>query len=272
MTYADASEYDERRLHSRDFDLLMGIARRLADKPQLDESDVEFLDRWLSENPRALMHPVFRPILEFIEESDWHHLTSRPGLAALHGLLRKLSGDTNNDGKPDGPTAIGYTEPVPVITFPGMRFCFTGTFRYGGRKVCEQAVISRGATVGNIAKTTDYLVVGSRITDAWKHSTFGLKITQAMAWEVDIVKEDDWIAALKGKAEPKDRGPKCAARRAPEAAGKASETQPGGPDRPPPSSSGRPSDNVGAWSWWLMHWKSIGFVIVVSSIVGWSLA
>jgi NAD-dependent DNA ligase len=111
--------------------------------------------------------------------------------------LRKLSGDTDGDGISDSPTSSVYDIPPPPIIFPTKLFCFTGTFNYGERCECEEAVEERGGKCGGIAQKTDYLVIGAKITDAWKHATFGNKISQARAWQaegkpINIVSEAHW--------------------------------------------------------------------------------
>jgi hypothetical protein len=180
----------------------MGIARRLTEQPNLNMSDAQFLAAWVSENERVWDQPVFYELLRFIEDHNWNQSQPQATLNALHRLLRHLSGDSNGDGIPDGPTSIVFTHPVPEISFAGSRFCFSGTFNYGSRDDCEVAVLALGGKFGAMAQETDYLIVGAKITKAWKHSTFGRKISKAAEWDIEIIAEDDWVAQLEKSPSP----------------------------------------------------------------------
>ena len=54
----------------------------------------------------------------------------------------------------------------------------------------------------NVTLRTSFLVLGSYVTPAWKHETFGNKILKAMRYrdegrtDIQIVHEDDWGKAL----------------------------------------------------------------------------
>lgn len=119
---------------------------------------------------------------------------------AFHSLLRRLCGMDSSVGEWK-PTSLPLSHPVPELSFYGKRYCFSGTFDYGTRNRCEQAVKKRGATAGNIAKCTDFLVIGNHATNTWRHSSYGTKIEKAVAWQgegspVEIVSEDHWVEAL----------------------------------------------------------------------------
>lgn len=193
---------DEVQVYSRDINEFMGIACILARKPKLDADDLTYVDEWLSANTRVYSQPVFAPILHLLHQSNPLYLSSAAGLDELHQLLRALSGDSDNDGKPDSSTSIAFDHPPPQIVFPNRRFCFTGTFKYGGRLKCEAAVTKLGACAGELVISTDYLVVGSIATETWRHSTFGRKVTQARKWqekevsEVKIVSEEYWLRCM----------------------------------------------------------------------------
>lgn len=191
------SDLDENRLLSRRVDEFIGIARLLAMKDALGEDDFRFLAKWLGANRDVMDYPLIRPISDRIV-SRIH--VSDP-LKSIHEELRKLSGDTDGDGISDSPTSGVYDDPPPPIVFPKRRFCFTGTFNYGDRWECEEAVEERGGRCGGIAQCTDYLVIGAKVTDALKHATFGNKISQARAWQAEghsikIVSEAHWVKYL----------------------------------------------------------------------------
>lgn len=191
------NDYDENRVLARDVDVFMGMARMLSMKPMLDEVDVRSLATWLGQHRRIMDQPMVRPIADNITSG----LLLPERRNALHHQLRAFSGDIDGDGVAEGPTSIAYTDPAPDITFADRRFCFTGTFDWGGRWECEEAVEDRGGHCGAIAKRTHYLVIGAKSTDSWKHGTFGDKINKAMAWraegfQIAIVSEKHWVRYL----------------------------------------------------------------------------
>ena len=84
----------------------------------------------------------------------------------------------------------------------GRTFCFTGTFAYGRRKVCEHSIQVAGGKVSKgVNRKLNYLVIGSRLTPAWVHSTHGRKIEAAVAirddgYPLHIVSEAHWTRTL----------------------------------------------------------------------------
>lgn len=100
-------------------------------------------------------------------------------------------------------TRLPLCEPPPSIDFKDKRFCLTGTFNFGTRRDCETAIADRGGSSGALAKSIDYLVIGSYVTAAWKQEKFGRKIEKAIALreahgQICIVSELAWERAMRG--------------------------------------------------------------------------
>ncbi len=94
-----------------------------------------------------------------------------------------LTGRMNSDGSLQ-PTSLPVSIPQPALEFSDRKYCFTGTFRYGTRIACENAVLRRGGTVHpHVTLAVDYLVIGSEATDDWLHSSYGSKISTPCATE-----------------------------------------------------------------------------------------
>lgn len=93
--------------------------------------------------------------------------------AAQKGL-EELIGNLLKEGSP-------FDDPLPEISIAGKCFCFTGRFEFGPRSQCQQAVVSRGASVTDgVTSKTDILVIGSDANPAWAHGGYGNKIEAAM--------------------------------------------------------------------------------------------
>ena len=72
-----------------------------------------------------------------------------------HELLETLNRFVHRDfelGESLKATSLPLNDPEPDLVFPEHRYCFTGTFTFGQRKQCEQAVIDRGGTAGSLTQ------------------------------------------------------------------------------------------------------------------------
>ena len=84
-------------------------------------------------------------------------------------------------------------------------FVFTGTGVLGTRKMMQDATIRAGGTVErSITMQVNFVVLGTHVTPAWVHQSFGRKIEKAMEFRdqkatgIRIVQEEDWAQALEG--------------------------------------------------------------------------
>lgn len=79
--------------------------------------------------------------------------------------------------------------------------CITGDFDFGSRKEVFALIENAGGIIDkNVKKATNYLVVGSKGSDAWKTGNYGEKIQKAMEYnskgmEIKIVEEAEFIPA-----------------------------------------------------------------------------
>ncbi len=97
-----------------------------------------------------------------------------------------------------------YDAQEPPVLFEGRVFIFTGEFEFGTRTRCERAVRERGGVIPNIKEVShviDYLVVGSKGSERWKHETYGSKIEAAIVerhthGKPAIITEGHWRAHL----------------------------------------------------------------------------
>lgn len=189
------------RITSRQIDELIGVARGLIADGQINQAEVEFLRKWLTANAAISDQPILRILFARVDE------ILRDGEVdeeERSELLDTLSRFTNRDfelGEVLKPTTLPLCEPAPALSFYGFRYTFTGTFNFGQRKHCEQAVIDRGGEAGSLTQKTDVLVIGAYATEAWKHSSFGNKILNAVEWRerglpISIVSEQHWTTHL----------------------------------------------------------------------------
>jgi len=189
------------RIAERQIDELIGLARGLIADGRIEQSEVEYLQKWLAANLAVTEQPLIAGLYRRVEE------ILRDGIVDTeekNELLDTLDRFTKRDielGEVLKSTTLPLCDPTPVLEFGGRRYCFTGTFNYGTRKVCEDAVIARGALAGSLTQKTGVLVIGIYATESWKHSSFGNKILQACEWRdfglpISIVSEEHWVKAL----------------------------------------------------------------------------
>ncbi len=78
-----------------------------------------------------------------------------------------------------------------------MRLAKTGEFELGSRPSVETALSRRGGTpVSSVTKKTDYVIVGSKGSEAWSSDNYGTKVKKAMELQgkgspIQIVREQD---------------------------------------------------------------------------------
>jgi NAD-dependent DNA ligase len=189
------------RISSRQIDELIGIARGIAADGVLNEAEVEFLQKWLAANSSVSDQPVICTFYNRVAD------ILRDGVADVEEcaeLLETLNSFSNRDfelGEVLKSTTLPLCDPAPDLEFAGRTYCFTGTFTFGKRRDCEQAVLARGASCGSLNSRTDYLVIGVYATESWKHSSMGNKILKACEWRdegvpISIVSEAHWTKHL----------------------------------------------------------------------------
>ncbi|EMD81922.1 BRCT domain-containing protein [Pacificimonas flava] len=189
------------RLQSRQVDELVGLARGLIADGSINQAEVEFLEKWLVANLSVSQQPLIATLYDRVGTilSD--------GVAdpeECDDLFAALSAFTAGDavlGEAPKSASLPLCQPAPPVRFEGMAFCFTGTFSFGQRKHCEEAVASRGGTGGSLTKATNYLVIGAYATESWKHSSFGNKIIKAAEMRstgipISIIAEEHWASRL----------------------------------------------------------------------------
>lgn len=185
------------RLASRQIDELIGLANGIAADGSLNQSEAEFLQKWLAANSEISGQPLIRTLYQRVNEMLADGVLDEEEKATLLDTLQRFSRRDFELGETLKSTSLPLCDPAPSFSIAGTSFCFTGTFLFGQRKDCERAVAERGGYPGSLTKRTDALVIGAYATDSWKHSTFGNKILKAVEMRdqgvpIRIVAEEHW--------------------------------------------------------------------------------
>lgn len=189
------------RITSRQIDELVGLARGVAADGLLNQAEVEFLQKWLAANMGISDQPIIRNLYLRVNAILADGVADEGECRDLLQTLNSFSSRDFELGEVMKSASLPLCDPAPALTFPGQRYCFTGTFTFGGRKECESAVIWRGGEAGSLTQRTTVLVIGSYATESWKHSSFGTKIIKAVDFRtagvpISIVSEAHWTSYL----------------------------------------------------------------------------
>ena len=189
------------RISSRQVDELIGLARGLIADGAINQLEVEFLQKWLVANGSVSDQPILRALYKRVNDILSDGVVDQSEMNELLDTLNRLSDRDFELGETLKATTLPLCSPPPKLSFDGQIYCFTGVFNFGKRKICEEAVIDRGASAGKLSKKTTVLVIGVYATDSWKHSSFGTKISDACEWRdsghpISIVSEEHWVKNL----------------------------------------------------------------------------
>lgn len=132
------------RLQSRQVDELIGLARGLTADDSINQSEVEFLETWLASNLAISNQPLIATLYDRIRGILADGIADAEECKDLFAALNAFASCEAVLGEAPKPTSLPLCQPAPRVIFEGRSFCFTGTFSFGQRKHCEEAVVSRG--------------------------------------------------------------------------------------------------------------------------------
>jgi NAD-dependent DNA ligase len=185
---------------------LVGLAEGLIADSQLNDAEINFLDRWLERNdaascdwPGNVLHARVREVLtDGIVTADEREYLVKTLKLLVGGRLETVAAAPRVN-------ELALDE-VDNVTIPQSLFCLTGDFVYASREKCEQVIVASGGLVHpSITMKINYLVVGGLGSDEWKHGNYGTKIMKAIEYKrrgcpILIVHEDLWAKSLSAAA------------------------------------------------------------------------
>lgn len=192
------NKYNQRDIQDRQIDTLIGLSKGLIADGEVVLAEAEFLHTWLVQNQHS-EHPVIVNLLNRVAEMLEDGVFDSEESKELLLLLQSLSGESSDLGEMAKTTSLPIDQPEPKIHFKGKNFLCTGTFAYGKRKDCEQAIELLGGHVSkSVNKSLNYLVLGTYVSESWAHESYGRKIEKAMEYkgkgqELIIITEEHWL-------------------------------------------------------------------------------
>ena len=183
--------------------VLYGLCLGIVADGKVDNREVLFLDTWLKENSDYLASFPLNVVSDRLRDILSDGVITQDEKDDLYSMLGQLVGGTlEKSGAAGGNSTLLPFDQVACIDFEGKVFCFTGKFIRGQRSVCEDMVVSHGASVvKNVIKKLDYLVIGELASRDWVAASHGRKIEKALFYReqgssILILSEQNWIGFL----------------------------------------------------------------------------
>lgn len=96
---------------------------------------------------------------------------------------------------------------VVTVILKNAGVCHTGEFLFGTRAACERITLKAGRMpVDSVTRRADLLVIGTRVSPNWAHTSFGRKIQRAAERQesghpIEIISERRWIDTMRPLAQ-----------------------------------------------------------------------
>ena len=196
--------FNTKPMADRQIDQLIGLAQGIVADGIVNQAEAETLQNWLRAN-QTTDNPYVSRLLDHVERVLEDGILDEDEGRELHDALMNWTGGGGADGE-EPTTASLPLDPAPrAVRIAGNIFVFTGTGVFGTRRMMQDATIRGGGTVErNITMQTNFVVLGTYVTPAWVHQSFGRKIEKAMDYRdrkgtgIQIVHEEDWVQGLGG--------------------------------------------------------------------------
>ena len=167
------SKFNNARKTNRDMDTLIGLCMGIVSDEIINQNEAEFLKGWLLHNYSS-SNPVMINLLNQLSAILEDGILDKEEANELLITLKKINGDREDIAELQKPTSIAFDDPEPDVIFAEKNFTLTGTFSYGTRKECIELISSLQGIVpksNGLTNKTDYLVIGSYVSDDWIHQT-----------------------------------------------------------------------------------------------------
>ncbi|MBB3231890.1 BRCT domain-containing protein [Halomonas stenophila] len=190
---------------TRDANELCGLARGMLADGTLNQSEAEYLLRWLEEHPESLSVWPFDVLFQRLQEMLADRHLDAEEEAELMGLLLDYIGGGSLDGDTTASrqaSTLPLCQPAPEVEFEGCNFVLTGKFITGTCRECEAELAARGAAPQQApTRATHFLVIGNLGSSDWAQSNYGRKIQHAVELRdqglpIHLVSEQHWAAWL----------------------------------------------------------------------------
>ena len=164
----------------RQIDQLIGLAQGILADGIVSQAEAERLQSSLRVNHRT-DKPYVSQLLDQVDRVLEDGVLDEDEGRELHDALMSWTGGGGADGEEPTTAGLPLDPEQRTVRMAGNMFIFTGTGVFGTRKMMQDATIRAGGTVErSITMRTNFVVLGTYVTPAWVHQSFGRKIEKAM--------------------------------------------------------------------------------------------
>jgi NAD-dependent DNA ligase len=182
---------------------MVGMVTGIVADRHLHEMEIKLLRTWLDEHSIVTNtwpgFVVARKIEEIMEDGV---VTDAERSHLLDVLTELASADFSLTASSSPEVASLPINDVVTVILKNASVCHSGEFLFGTRAACERVTLKAGGMpVDSITRRTDLLVVGTRVSPNWAHTSFGRKIQKAAELQeaghpIEIISERRWIESL----------------------------------------------------------------------------
>lgn len=182
---------------------LMGMVTGMVADQELSNKEIQMLSVWLRENSEVTQRWPGFVIARKVEDVMADGVITEPERQHLLGVLHELAANEfgiTGSASPEV-AALPINDTVTVI-LRNAGVCHTGEFMFGTRAACERATLKAGGMpADNVSKKVEYLVIGTRVSANWAHTSFGRKIQRAAELQeqgesIEIISERRWLESM----------------------------------------------------------------------------
>jgi len=179
---------------------LIGLCRGILADGHLNDAEIVALDQWLTNYGHVLPEWPARHLTARVRDVLEDGVIEEEERTDLQLFLERAAGVEGTE-RFDAPTTLPLTRPAPHVEHDGRSFCLTGTFVYGPRRTVEAEIERSGGKLASGVARADFLIIGAGVSGAWKFTTHGRKIEEAVAHvdagrNIAIVSESHWSSSL----------------------------------------------------------------------------
>lgn len=200
---ASAQALIRQRNLNKSMEMLMGLITGIVADDHLHDLEIKFINTWLTEHADvASVWPgsAVASLLSYVLADGV--ITTEERSHMLETLRQLAVTDFAMTGSASPEVLSLPIDDKCHIALRDASLCLTGEFIFGTRNKCESITTQFGATThGTVTRRIDYLVVGTKVSPNWAHTSYGRKIEQAVALQqeghsIRIISERRWLAAL----------------------------------------------------------------------------
>lgn len=185
---------------NRAIEHLLGMVTGMVADGHLHDLEIKMLSTWLTSYPEATTEfpgsVIARKVSEVLADGM---ITEEERSHLMEVLLGLASTDFSVTGSVAPEVATLPIQDNVSVVFEDAMVCFTGEFLYGTRAACERLVLKLGARCADtVSKKVNILVIGTKVSADWVHTSFGRKIQKAIelrdeGHRIEIISERRWL-------------------------------------------------------------------------------